>query len=146
MVLCPKCLHLLFLVSFLMSLVHQSSQTVESATRTSLPVTPPLGSSNFGSPKGSVPDLDGMDARSSSTVEGNELDEILLLVGQIPTINLRISLMDNHFASITHSWAAFFDQVRRVRTKPRYARSTIGSRDFVRLPRIWFSSRKLACA
>ena len=42
----------------------------DGATRLSLLVTPsPLGSSNVGSRNGSVPDLDGMGARSSSTVE-----------------------------------------------------------------------------
>ena len=57
----------------------QSPQTLTDATRTSLPVTTTLlslGSSNFDSPDGSNPDLDGLGVRSSSTVE-NELNDIL---------------------------------------------------------------------
>ena len=77
--------------------------TLNDATRTSLPLKPPpLGSSKFGSPDGSVSDLDGMGVRSSSTVEENKLDEILLLVGQVCAINLWISQMNSHITSITN--------------------------------------------
>ena len=97
---CPKCVDLFALVRFLMSL---TPPTLNDATRTSLPFKPPpLGSSKFGSPDGSVSDLDGMGVRSSSTVEENKLDEILLLVGQVCAINLWISQMNNHIPSITN--------------------------------------------
>ena len=61
--------HFLFEISFFPFVFMFLSDTVDDATRNPLPASPlPAGSSNFGSPNGSVSALDGIGVRSSSIV------------------------------------------------------------------------------
>ena len=102
---------------------------------------PPHGSSNFGSPNGSVPDLDGMGARSCSTME-DEFNDIRSKLGQFDALNQWVSA---HYFD-DQLFGFFYDQLCRARAKPRCARRPhpcVGSGKRVRFSRFWFTLQEV---
>ena len=77
------------------------------------------GSSNFGSPDGSAPSLDGMGVRSSSTAE-DKLDDILTRLVQLDTLSQLVSKINLHNHTISSS-------VGTLRTKVAETEQNLGT-------------------
>ena len=139
----------LFLVGFLVSLVHQAPQTFDDATRTSLPLSPqPPGSpSNFGSPCGYDPDFDGLGGRPSHSggqTQGYSLQASAARhpqsVGFLKLYH-QILAITNSSGTVTGKFAELEQNLGTLAARILALEATM---DKVRFPHIWLRSRMLA--